>query len=193
MLRTCLLEPPLPLLPPTNFLPRGGSPLLPRNPHHRRVSAQDHPPTWESPVSFPSYQCLQPLPYSFMSVIPPSYPPLLPSHLPDSCRRRTLAASKIASTVTLSWSSSTFCLHHGARSLPPHSYPVSLAHTPKTGRVDTHFATFACCLSTYVLRVYVPTSCRNASVVTCLQDPSLCRVVCLRVTCIKRLTCDPSN
>ena len=39
---------------------------------------------------------------------PPSDPPSLPSRLTDSCRGRTLVADKIASTVTLSWSSAAF-------------------------------------------------------------------------------------
>ena len=107
---------------------RGGIPLLPQHPHHRRVSAQDHPPTWASPVSVPEYQCLTPQPYSSLSVPPPSNPPWIPSRLTDSCCLHTLAGVEIASIATFSWSSAAFCLHHGTQSLPPLLQTLYLAH-----------------------------------------------------------------
>ena len=57
------------------------------------ISCTNHPLTWVSPVSVPSYRCTQPRPYPSLSMLLPSNPPSLPSRLPDSCRRRTRAAS----------------------------------------------------------------------------------------------------
>ena len=144
-----------------------------------------------SPSQHTDASYLNPTPRCLFS--PPPNPPLLLSRLTDSCRRLTLAATKIASTVTLRWSSAAFYLHHVTWSLPPSPYPVSRAHTSKIGRVATHYATVACLLSTYVLSVCVPAPCRNAYAVTCLQDPYLLRIAFLRVTCLNKITYAPSN
>ena len=142
-----------PSLPASCLLPGRGISLLPQHPHHQLVSSQDHPPTSESSISVPAYQFLPPLPYSSLYVLPPSNHPSLPSHLLDSCRRRTLTAGEIASTITLIWFSAALCLHHITWSLPPLPYPISCTHTSKICWVYTHSATVACCLATYVLSV----------------------------------------
>ena len=123
----------------------------------------------------------------------PLQPSLAPSCLPDSCHCRTLAADKIASDVTIIWSSSTFYPYHGTQSLLPPSYHISLTQTSKIGRAATHYATVACQLSTYVMSVCIPAPCRTASTVTFRWDSSLHRVACLSVTCLKKLTCPTSS
>ena len=126
-------------------------------------------------------------------MLPPFNDPALPSRLPDSCRRRTLAAAKNASTVTLSWSSAAIFLNHGTQSLPPPSYPIPRTHTSKIGRVATHSATVAYRLTTYVFSICVPTPRSTASAGTFRQDPSLRRVAYICVICLNKLTCAPSN
>ena len=126
-------------------------------------------------------------------MLPPSNPPSLLSLLMYYCLRRTLSPDEIASTVTVGWSSTAFCLHHSTQSLPYPSYPVSRAHTSKIGQVATHSATVACRLATYVLSVCFPAPCSTYSAGTCRQDPYLCLISCLRVTCLKKLTQSPSN
>ena len=127
------------------------------------------------------------------TLLPPSNYPLLLLRLPDFCRCCTLSAVKISFTVTHSCSYATFCLHHGTQSLPPPSYHVSCANSSKIVRVATHFATVSCRLSTYVLSVYVPAPHSTDSASTFRKYPSLRCVYCLRVICLKKITCDPSN
>ena len=142
-----ILYPPRPHFPPSNVLPEGVAPSCLDTPSTgvRHVSTQDHMP--ESPVSVPEYLCFWPLPYPSISVLPPSDPPLLFPRLPDPRCRRTLAASKISSTLTFSSLSAAACLYHGTRSFPPPLYPVFLVQTSKIGRRSTHSITFACLLS----------------------------------------------
>ena len=111
---------PFPLFLPSDALTGGAAPSCPETPstNVRIFSAQNHPPTWASPVSFPAYQFSRPLPYPSLSVLSPSNPPFLSPHLGYSCRRCTLAASKIFSTVTFSCFSASACLHYGKRSFP---------------------------------------------------------------------------
>ena len=96
--------PPHPTFLPPDVLPGGVAPSYHDTPYTDVccVSTQDHPPTWESTVSVPEYKCSLTRPYHLLSVLPTYDPTLLPPHLPDSCRRCTLAAAKIASTVNFS-------------------------------------------------------------------------------------------
>ena len=144
-----IIGPPNPLFLPSNVLTGRVSTSWPNTPYTDvcLVYAQDHPPTWESPVYFPEYLCSRPHPYPFLSVLPPSKPPFLLPHLPDSSCLRTLAAAKISSTVTFSCLPTSACLYHGTRIFPPPSCPVSLAHTSKIGYRYTHSSTVVCLLS----------------------------------------------
>ena len=161
---------------PASWFPSGGG----RSPAHTPP-----PPTFLRTWSYAylGITCLHPIilmpPTTTLLLnvhAPPSDPPSLLSWLPYSCRRRTLVAVKIASTVTLICSSATLYIHHITRSIPPPSYPVSRAHTLKIGRVDTHSAIVAFHLSTYVLRFCVPDPCSIYSAGTFCQDLSLRRV-----------------
>ena len=72
-------------------------------------------------------------------------------------------------------------------------YPVSCSHTSKIRRVDTHSATVACRLATYVFSVCLPTPCITAFSGNYRQDPSICHIACLHVTCLKKPACATSN
>ena len=56
LLHSLLIENAPPSLPDAQCTSWGGSPLMPRLPSHQHVSARDHPPIWESPVSIPAYR-----------------------------------------------------------------------------------------------------------------------------------------
>ena len=177
-----------PSLPTSWFNYGGGTPLLPQHPHHQCVSVHYHLPTWASHVSVPEYRCLLSRTYCSLYMLPPSNHPSLPSRLPDSCHCRTLAATKISSTVTLISYSYVFCLHCGTQSLPPPLYPVSSTYILKIGRVATHYTTVACHLSKYILSMCFPAPYSTDYDGTCHQYLSLNCIACLSVTCLKKLT-----
>ena len=147
-----ILDPPRPVFPPSNVLLGGGRTLLPQYPSTdvHRFSAQYHPPNLVSPVSVPVYRCSWPSPYPFLSVLSPSNPLFLLPRLPDSRRSCTLVTYKIFSTVPFRWLSTATCLHHCTLSLPPPSYPVSIAHTSKICRRATNSETVPCLLSKWI-------------------------------------------
>ena len=67
-----------------------------------------------------------------------SSPPSPRPCLPDSRRRRSHDASEISFRVVFVYCSAAACCHHGLRSLPPPSYPVSFAQTSNISRRATH-------------------------------------------------------
>ena len=134
-----ILDLPHPLFPPSDVLPGGAPPSFPNTPSTNVccVSEQDHPPTWDSPVSVPAYRCYRPYTYPSLSVLPPSDPPSLSPCLSDYHCRRTLAAYKISSNATFSCFYAAACFHHGTRIFQPPSYNVSLTQIFKIGHRAT--------------------------------------------------------
>ena len=127
------------LIPPflyaTQFLP--GRPThywpLPIYVYNRLVPTQDHPTTWASPISVPSYQYPL-LPDSDSDTY--SRPPPSPQ-IPDS-RHSALATAKISSNIALRCFQSAVFRQHISRSLPPTLYtapyhkPCRLVSMPPT-------------------------------------------------------------
>ena len=80
----------------------GNSTLLPRHPLHRRPSCISTESSAHLSITVPLYQCSWPRPYSYISVLSQSDPPLISPLLPDSHFCPTLAFIKISSNVTFS-------------------------------------------------------------------------------------------
>ena len=80
----------------------GAAPSFPDTPstyvHH--FSTQEHPPTWESTVSVPSYWCSLPRPYISLSVLPPPPPPTL-SQSCHACRIPIAASPLLPKSLPL--------------------------------------------------------------------------------------------
>ena len=119
-----ILAPPLPLLPSSDVLLGGGaSPSCPNTPATdvRLVSAQDYLPPGSHLSPSQNTDTNVPLPQPSLSVTSPLNLILPSPHLPNSCHRRSLAASGMSSNVTLSCFSDSACLHHGTWIFPPPS------------------------------------------------------------------------